>query len=195
MLSVDMPDLSGSECKKISGQTPKCCPLILCCIVDNNRIGVSIPRAVHFWSGGAKMFALVQNFMLRCKWYFCAFSSPRGRRKKRNTAHIKLRCRRHFLLGVVSRGENLDGDSRSEPERIHEYFAFVYIRQLGVAVIKLFKNLFLLVRKRCLEIVVMVCDVLHKLFCFRSQFAASPIRANVSVPQFFKYTSHKCTSL
>ena len=29
MLSVDMPELSGSECKKISGQTPKCCPLIL----------------------------------------------------------------------------------------------------------------------------------------------------------------------
>jgi hypothetical protein len=123
------------------------------------------------------------------------FITPRERKKKRNTAYIEIGAGGIFFLSIESRGENLDGDSRSEPERVHEYFAFVYIRQLGVAIVKFFQNLFLLVRKRCLQIVVMVCDVLHKLFCFRSQFAASPIRANVSVPQFFKYTSHKRTSL
>ena len=98
-------------------------------------------------------------------------------------------------LSVVIGGENFDSDPCSEPECIHEYFAFVYIRQLGVAIVKFFKNRFLLVRKRFLQIVVMVCDVPHKLFCFGGRFTAPRVRANVSVPQFFKYTSHKLTSL
>jgi hypothetical protein len=131
----------------------------------------------------------VQGIFLR------VFITPREQKKKRNTAHIEIGAGGIFFLSIESRGENFNGDPCSEPERIHEYFAFVYIRQLGVAIVKFFKNLFLLVRKRCLQIVVMVCNVLHKLFCFGSQFATSPIRANVSVPQFFKYTSHKHTSL
>ena len=100
-----------------------------------------------------------------------------------------------FCLSAVTGGENFDGDPCTEPERIHEYFTFVYIRQLGVAIIELLKNLFLLVRKRCQQIVVMVCNVPHKLFCFGGRLAAPRIGTNVSVPQFFKYTSHKRTSL
>jgi hypothetical protein len=123
------------------------------------------------------------------------FITPREQKKKRNTAHIEFGAGGIFFLCVKSRGENFDGDSCPKPERIHEYFALVYIRQLGVAIVKLFKNIFLLVRKRCLQVVVMVCDVLHKLFGFGSQFAASTIRANISVPQFVKNTSHKRTSL
>ena len=67
-----------------------------------------------------------------------------------------------FGLSAVIGGENFDGDLRTEPERIHENFAFVYIRQLGVAIVELLKNLFLLVRKRCQQIVVVVCDITHK---------------------------------
>ena len=64
-----------------------------------------------------------------------------------------------FCLSAVIGGENFDGDPRTEPERIHENFAFVYIRQLIVAIIELLKNLLLLDRKRCQQIVVMVCNV------------------------------------
>ena len=109
-----------------------------------------------------------------CRAYFCAFSSLPVSERKREIPHTSKLVQAVFFLSVESGGENFNSDSCPKPERIHEYFAFVYIRQLGVAVIKLFKNLFLLVRKRCLEIVVMVCDVLHKLFCFGSQFATPP---------------------
>ena len=64
-------------------------------------------------------------------------------------------------LSVVIGGENFYGDSCSEPERIHEYFAFVYIRQLGVAIVKLFKNLLLLVRQLLQKRVVVICNVAH----------------------------------
>ena len=131
----------------------------------------------------------VQGIFLRI------FITPRERKKMRNTAYIEFGAGGIFFLDVKSRGENFNGDSCPKPERIHEYSALVYIRQLGVAIIELFKNLFLIVRKRCLEIVVMVCDVPHKLFCFSGRFTASRVLANVSVPQFFKYTSHKRTSL
>ena len=47
-----------------------------------------------------------------------------------------------WSLGFATGVENFDGDPRTEPERIHEYFAFVYIRQLGVAIVELLKNLF-----------------------------------------------------
>ena len=139
-------------------------------------------RSGAFFSGAVQMT------------FWCVFITPRGRRKREIPPTSNL-VQAVFFLSVESGRENFNSDSCLKPERIHEYFAFVYIRQLGVAVIKLFKNLFLLVRKRCLQIVVMVCDLLHKLFRFRSKFAASPIRANVSVPQFFKYTSHKRTFL
>ena len=54
------------------------CPVIMCCIVDNNRIGVSIPRAVHFLErrckkvrSGAKIYVAVQTVFL------CVFITPR----------------------------------------------------------------------------------------------------------------------
>ena len=121
----------------------------LCCIVDNNRIGVSIPRAVQFCEqrckkvrSGAKLHVAVQMVFLYVR------ITPRERKKKRNTAHIEIGVGGIFFLSIESRGENFDGDPRTEPESIHENFAFVYIRQLGVAIVELLKNLFLLVRKR-----------------------------------------------
>jgi hypothetical protein len=78
--------------------------------------------------------------------FLSVFITPREQKKKRNTAHIEIGVG-GILLSVESRGENFNGDPRTEPERIHENFAFVHIRQLGVAIVKFFKNLFLLVCK------------------------------------------------
>ena len=71
---------------------------------------------------GAKLHVAVQMVFLN------VCSTPRERKKKRNTAHIEIGVGGIFFLSVESRGENFYGDSCSEPERIHEYFAFVYIR-------------------------------------------------------------------
>ena len=81
---------------------------------------------------GAKFHVAVQRAFL------CISIATRERKKMRNTAYIEFGAGGIFFLGVKSRGENFNGDSCPKPERIHEYFALVYIRQLGVAIVKLF---------------------------------------------------------
>lgn len=90
-----------------------------------------------------------------------------------------------FCLSAVIGGENFDGDPRTEPERIHENLALVNIRKLGVAIIELLQNLLLLVRKRCQQIVVMVCNVPHKLFGFFFFATAVCVRAYIAIEQLF----------
>ena len=116
---------------------------------------------------------------------FARFHHSPWAKKKRNTAHIEIGVGGIFFLSVESSGENFYGDSCSEPERIHEYFAFVYIRQFGIAIIELLKDLFLIVRKRCQQVVVMVCDVPHQFFYFFVLAATLSIRTNVTVEQLF----------
>ena len=71
---------------------------------------------------GAKLHVAVQMVFLN------VCSTPREQKKKRNTAYIEIGAGGIFFLSIESRGENFNGDFCPKPERIHEYFAFVYIR-------------------------------------------------------------------
>ena len=100
-----------------------------------------------------------------------------------------------LFLRILPFGQDVNGDSRPELERIYEYFALVDIRKLVPAIIELFKRFFLLVRKHSEKRLMMVGNVAHQLFDFWCGFAAALVWAYISVPQFFKYALHKFTSL
>ena len=103
---------------------------------------------MHFDLWGCKGAFLGQNASKMALFigFFALHHSPSGTNEKAAYIHNGVGGFA-VCLSVVVGGENFDSDPCSEPERIHEYFAFVYIRQLGVAIIELLKNLFLLVRK------------------------------------------------
>ena len=63
---------------------------------------------------GAFFSGAVQRVFLR------VFITPRERKKKRNTAYIEIGVGGIFFLSIESGGENFDGNSCTETERIHE---------------------------------------------------------------------------
>ena len=92
----------------------------------------------------------------------------------------------HIHLTNVGQ-KHLYRDPHAESECIDEYLALVNIGQLRLTVIELFEDLFLLVRERAIQIVVVLGDVLHQLFDFLIRLPGIKPGAYVAVKQFFEY--------
>ena len=78
----------------------------------------------------------------------------------------------------------------AEPESVCENRSLVYVYQLGMAIVKLFEKLLLIIIECCQLVIVMVCDISHELTALLSAASAIGFGADVAVEKFFKNISH-----
>ena len=99
---------------------------------------------------------------------------------RQNTAYI-VNGVGGISLCAGTGAENFDSNSSTKPESVYEDPTLVDLGQLAIAVNKLLKLFFLIVRQRCLQTVVVLSDVSHQLLLLLVHAPAIRVRTHVAI--------------